>query len=402
MNFKKFSHGVCIIAITSLFFISCQKENTSFAVSSPSETNGLKRSGVLADKPEMLAKVPMIISAHFLKNHELFFKDTNGITNAARPRKDQSVPLVTITSPVTGTSLSGNSIIQVNATDNIAVTAVTLSVNGMQIANLSVAPYNFSWNASSVANGAYSITATASDAAGNKSSHSISVTVNTVVLPPAALPASFQITMPPVRNQGVEGSCVAFAVAYTRSCEQYYNTAASDYSDATNIFSPEYIFNQVKFSSDCGASALLNSLDLIKNKGVTRWQTMPYSDVNGCSLQPTSSQDIEAVNFKISSYSAIADNDITAIKTMIASRHPVIFSCTIDQSFYNAGPGFIWNTSGGNAGSHTLVLCGYDDTKHAYKAINSWGTNWGDAGYIWIDYDFFPTVASYYTFTVSL
>lgn len=279
---------------------------------------------------------------------------------------------------------------------------MSFSVDGVVIGSSSNSPYTISWNSTSLANGIHTLTAKAIDAAGNSGSYSIQVTLNTVVLPPAPLPSSYLLIMPPVRNQGVEGSCVAFAVAYTRGCEQYHSTGASSYSDAINIFSPEYIFNQVRLSADCSGSALVNSLDLLKTKGVARWQTMPYSDVNGCSLLPSSSQDTEAADFKISSYSAIADNDITAIKTMIAGKHPVIFSCTIDQNFYNATPGYIWNASSGNSGSHTLVLCGYDDSKHAYKAINSWGTGWGDAGYIWIDYDFFPTVASYYTFVMSL
>ena len=400
-----FPHGVCIIATTCLFLISCQKEDRS-ALSPSLPNNQAKRSGVSADDPKALANVPMIASAQFVTNHNNAFKDTsinsNAISTTGRGKRDQVVPVVNIISPVAGSSVSGSVTIQTTATDNIGVTAVTLFLNGLQIANLATAPYHFVWNASYVANGVYSLTATAFDAAGNRSSKTISVTVNTVVLPPVELPLSFQLLMPPVRNQGAEGSCVAFAVAYTRSCEQYYTTGASNYGDLSNIFSPEYIFNQVKFSSNCDASALLNSLDLIKNKGVARWQTMPYSDVNGCTLQPSSSQDAEAANFKISSYASIADSDIVAIKTMITNRHPVIFSCTIDQSFYNATPGFIWSSSGGNAGSHTLVLCGYDDSKHAYKAINSWGATWGDAGYIWIDYDFFPTVASYYTFAVSL
>jgi C1A family cysteine protease len=41
-----------------------------------------------------------------------------------------------------------------------------------------------------------------------------------------------------------------------------------------------------------------------------------------------------------------------------------------------------------------MVICGYDDNKRAYLALNSWGTSYGDAGYIWIDYNFLQTVSS--------
>jgi C1A family cysteine protease len=225
---------------------------------------------------------------------------------------------------------------------------------------------------------------------------------DTTVITTPVLPASYSLNMPPVRSQGTEGSCVAFAVAYyTRSAEQYYKTGASGFSDAINAFSPEYVFNQVTIDASCSGSAVVNSLDLIKTQGVCTWQSMPYSPY-GCTTLPTTTQTAEAANYKITAYSKIINSDQTAIKTMIAGKHPVIASFTIDQSFYNASPGFIWKSLTGNSGSHTMALCGYDDAKHAYKAINSWGTGWGDAGYIWIDYDFFPVTSSYYTYVMTL
>jgi C1A family cysteine protease len=225
---------------------------------------------------------------------------------------------------------------------------------------------------------------------------------DTTVITPATLPSSYSLVMPSVRYQGTEGSCVAFAVAYARSAEQYYKTGATSYNDGVNVFSPEYIFNQVKTTTSCMGSAVMPSMELLKSQGVCTWQSMPYSATNGCSLMPTDAQRAEAANYKIASYSMIVDEDITAIKTMIASNHPVIASFTIDHGFYSAYPGFIWDTLTGNSGGHTMAICGYDDAKHAYKAINSWATNWGDAGYIWIDYDFFPVAAAYYTYVMTL
>jgi C1A family cysteine protease len=202
--------------------------------------------------------------------------------------------------------------------------------------------------------------------------------------------------MPPVGYQGSEGSCVSFAVAYAaRSCEEYYRSGASSYSTSTNIFSPEYTFNQTQAGS-CAASALLDALDLIVNKGVCTWSSMPYNYTNGCSLQPTATQNSEASKYKITSYSQIYTSDITAMKTTLSNKHPLMMTFANDNNFNNAGPGYIWKSYdySGGFGGHAITICGYDDAKHAYKAINSWGTTWGDAGYIWIDYDFLPTVKS--------
>ena len=44
--------------------------------------------------------------------------------------------------------------------------------------------------------------------------------------------------------------------------------------------------------------------------------------------------------------------------------------------------------SGYQAGSgHELVVIGYDDEKQSWLCLNSWGTNWGNKGTGWIEYD---------------
>jgi hypothetical protein len=316
---------------------------------------------------------------------------------------DITNPNVSITSPSSGASVSGTVSVTASASDNVGVSSVKFYVDGALASSSSVAPYAFSWNTSGVANGTHTLMATAFDAAGNSNSTSIPVSVNTTVLQPGPIPSSYQLAMPVARNQGTEGSCVSFAAVYgARSAEQYYKTNASSYSDGVNLFSPEFTFNQVNLGGSCTSSSVVPTLDLLKTKGVCTWQSMPYSTSNGCSLMPTTTQNTEAAQFKISSYSTIISQDITAIKTTIASKHAVIVTLNIDQQFYNATPGFIWKSFTGNAGYHAIVLCGYDDSKHAFKALNSWGTNWGDQGYIWIDYDFLPTVSSYYLYTLNL
>ncbi len=37
-------------------------------------------------------------------------------------------------------------------------------------------------------------------------------------------------------------------------------------------------------------------------------------------------------------------------------------------------------------GGHAVVLVGYDDTKKVWIVRNSWGTNWGQAGYFTMPY----------------
>jgi C1A family cysteine protease len=87
---------------------------------------------------------------------------------------------------------------------------------------------------------------------------------------------------------------------------------------------------------------------------------------------------------------------------MVFQNHPVIVTVIADNSFVTAKAGFIWKTFSGSGNlPHSIVICGYDDTKNAYKVMNSWGTTWGDAGYSWIDYDFFPTKTGTYCYVIN-
>lgn len=316
----------------------------------------------------------------------------------AAPSGDATAPVVSITSPASGSAVTVGATISVgvSATDNVGVSLVSFSVDAVLKSSSSSAPYNFSWNTTGAASGTHTLTATAKDAAGNTSSFSIPVTVNAVIIPPpTTLPTSVLLAMPPVGYQGPEGSCIPFAVAYAaRSCEQYYRSNAGSYSQSTNILSPEFLFNQIQ--TGCSGSSILDALDFVVNKGVCTWTSMPYDYNNGCTLQPNASQNTEAGNYKITSYSSIYTADITAMKTKLANKHPLAILVANDNNFNNAGPGYVWKSydTSGPYGAHAITICGYDDAMHAYKAINSWGTAWGSAGYIWIDYDFLPLVKS--------
>lgn len=90
---------------------------------------------------------------------------------------DTTAPNVSFTSPASGASVSGIVPVQINASDNVAVVAVTLSVDGVLLGGENTAPYAFSWDTRSLSNGGHTLTATAQDAAQNSRSTSVSVTV---------------------------------------------------------------------------------------------------------------------------------------------------------------------------------------------------------------------------------
>ena len=80
---------------------------------------------------------------------------------------DTIAPVAQITSPADGSQLARSQKINVAGTDNVAVTAVELYINGKFFGRSTSASAVFSWNTSKVAKGSHTLQAFAYDAAGN-------------------------------------------------------------------------------------------------------------------------------------------------------------------------------------------------------------------------------------------
>lgn len=92
---------------------------------------------------------------------------------------DSTPPTVSVVAPTAGQVLTGNVNLRATATDAVGVTQVQFRVDGQTVNTDTTAPYEYTWNSASIANGARSITAMASDAAGNSAtSAAVNVTVN--------------------------------------------------------------------------------------------------------------------------------------------------------------------------------------------------------------------------------
>ena len=102
-------------------------------------------------------------------------------SGTSAPAPDITRPVVGFISPGSGTSITGNVAISVSASDNTAVSSVTLSIDGVATATDTASPYTFAWNTNAVLNGSHTLSATAVDTIGNSNTSSISVIVNNVV-----------------------------------------------------------------------------------------------------------------------------------------------------------------------------------------------------------------------------
>ena len=203
--------------------------------------------------------------------------------------------------------------------------------------------------------------------------------------------AAVMLNVPPIGDQGGEGSCVAFGTAYDARSIFWQAGHPAAWSYSVNIFSPEYVYNQIKVRRSCASGAYVTTgLNLLQSQGVCRWSLMPYTDVS-CTTKPNTTQKADAANYKIASYSTVTRNT-TAIKAQLAAGKPVIVAGPVSNGFmYLANGGILTTFVGGSLGGHCYCVVGYDDAIGAFKFMNSWGTGWSSAGFGWIAYGYETT-----------
>jgi parallel beta-helix repeat protein len=113
---------------------------------------------------------------------------------------DTTPPTVQITSPANGSKVSGTVNVAASASDNVGVAGVQYSLDGSALgAELTASPYSFSWNTSGLAVGNHTLTATARDAAGNRSTSSVTVTAADTIPPTVSITS-------PANGQTVSGT----------------------------------------------------------------------------------------------------------------------------------------------------------------------------------------------------
>ncbi len=110
---------------------------------------------------------------------------------------DTTPPIVAVSAPAGGATVSGTTTVSATASDNVGVVGVQFKLDGANLgAEDTSAPYSTPWNTTSSANGPHTLTAVARDAAGNSTtSAAVNVTVSntstrreTIVLHAADIP----------------------------------------------------------------------------------------------------------------------------------------------------------------------------------------------------------------------
>jgi Malectin domain/Bacterial Ig domain/Putative Ig domain len=146
----------------------------TWSIASGALPNGLtlNAGGSLSGTPSVAGSFPFSIQVKDAAAHSASANFSINISTSS--------PSVAITSPSSGSTVSGTTIVSGTASDTVSISSVQLSVDGGPFANASgTNNWSFSLNTGSLSNGPHSLTAKVTDAAGvSASSSPLAFTVN--------------------------------------------------------------------------------------------------------------------------------------------------------------------------------------------------------------------------------
>ena len=206
---------------------------------------------------------------------------------------------------------------------------------------------------------------------------------------------------PDRKNQGHQGSCVAWSSAY--AAHTILEAASRGTNPNQTAFSPAYLYNQIGLDG-CQGSYIIKAMELMQRKGAVPFNAFPYTDQD-CSRNPPSSLDAEAAANRIHGFNRLTSSEepeginIRAVKEHLAKDAPVVIGMMVGGTYMQEMMGQkLWQPTQDDYamqgfGGHAQCVIGYDDklAGGAFQIMNSWGPEWGENGIGWVRYADFKT-----------
>jgi len=221
--------------------------------------------------------------------------------------------------------------------------------------------------------------------------------------------------LPPVGDQGSQGSCVAWATSYYyKSWLEKQEHTEWNLSNPQYQFSPSFVYNQTNGGVDYG-STFPDAFDTMQTKGDVDIAEMPYDQGNH-TLKPTASQLEAAKPYRIPagwSYlwlnggtgPFVSPNNIASAKEWLNDGKLIVMGIPVYSDFPDFGGRspkayYDYNGSAGFVGGHGVCISGYNDNinpggknadhRGGFKVVNSWGPYWNGSskGFVYLSYDF--------------
>ena len=201
----------------------------------------------------------------------------------------------------------------------------------------------------------------------------------------------------PIKYQGVCGSCWAFTSAAVLESNflirRNWNLDISEQSilDCAEAVQPVYrggqVVNMKSKAGSCQGGWYGPVFEYYKTNSAVLESQSPYQFKEAYCVPSRTTQ------YKIVAWGYVKPNagipEVGEMKEALCKYGPIAACVKVTPAFQAYRSGIFdefADCSGERDINHAITIVGWDDNKGAYLVKNSWGTQWGDKGYVWIKY----------------
>jgi hypothetical protein len=370
----------------------------------------------------MRFRFPLVVSSHGLRRVAFFALFLLPLL-AATPVSAAVAPIV---DPIANASVQEGNVYATTPTLSQGTAPVVWSLvegpNGMTITTATGA---VTWDAPSAVASPYTVTIRATNATGSDEVSWFLVVGNKATF------VSLAPLLPPVGDQGagdpggplpavaadpVLRSGVAWATAY------YYLTLEKARNDATATTSPAMQRSPYFARRNGGSLRIFHGLELLKGTGscslalspdyATTTTAADVADAGTARFAAIAPFFLNKVALsKTGVFTSLYNNDLTSLKAWLAGTSttkfgsPFVLGIPLFESLRDPANGGNPDLNANGIydvanplkeqlfGFHAVCVVGYDDVRHAFLAVNSWGPRWNGNGFVWLSYRFVRTCA---------
>jgi hypothetical protein len=210
---------------------------------------------------------------------------------------------------------------------------------------------------------------------------------------------SYRSYCPAVLSQGQVSTCVGWATSYALlSTQQNILMGETNfYKKQVRVMDPNFVYALIRNYNDgwCQNGTFMgDAMDVLLNNGSKPLLTPPWLSCNSTYEFDKFAIAIASI-YSINHYYTLNDKSdlINTLKYSLYNKQPIAVGMNVTKSFATGSGmqyGGKWSPSAYEQieGGHAMCIVGYDDTKYggSFELMNSYGTEFGDNGFVWISY----------------